>query len=258
MNFGLPGPLGGRRCWLMYWAMIDKGAPNARMCRYPRLGCWCGSPLPAVPDRGTGRFYAGAPLCGRALRVEPGGRAVRVSRTPGARNDVSWRAGSGGAGKTVGAGTPGVPVAAWRVLGGAAAGGTSRLRGSVTRLRPGRAAQACFDGRAKEPTWRKRGISEGFCVRDTKVVVHNRAWAHIAVPKLGPVKFKLSRGLPAGKLGMARITCSPAGRWHVSLPAPQPAVPDAGRTRARYRYRPRGGHHRCHLGRPDAACAEDA
>lgn len=93
-----------------------------------------------------------------------------------------------------------------------------------------RAAQACFDGNAEEPTWRKRGISEGFCVRDTKVVVHNHTWARIAVPKLGWVKVKLSRPLPAGKLGMARITYSPAGRWHVSFPAPQPAVPDAGRT----------------------------
>jgi putative transposase len=93
-----------------------------------------------------------------------------------------------------------------------------------------RAAQACFDGHAKEPTWRKRGKSEGFCVRDTKVVAHNHTWAQIAIPKLGPpVKFNLSRGLPAGKLGMARITCSPAGRWHVSFPAPQPTVPDAGR-----------------------------
>jgi putative transposase len=93
-----------------------------------------------------------------------------------------------------------------------------------------RAAQACFDGNAKEPTWRKRGKSEGFCVRDTKVVAHNLTWARIAIPKLGWVKFKLSRALPAGELGMARITCSPAGRWHVSLPAPQPVVPDAGRT----------------------------
>src|SRR6202453_3116101 len=72
-----------------------------------------------------------------------------------------------------------------------------------------RAAQACFDGNAKEPTWRKRGISEGFCVRDTKVVAHNLTWARIAIPKLGWVKFKLSRALPAGELGMARITCSP-------------------------------------------------
>jgi len=93
-----------------------------------------------------------------------------------------------------------------------------------------RAAQACFDGNAKEPTWRKRGKSEGFCVRDTKVVAHNHTWARIAIPKLGWVKFKLSRALPAEKLGMARITGSPSGRWHVSFPAPQPAVPDAGRT----------------------------
>lgn len=91
------------------------------------------------------------------------------------------------------------------------------------------AAQACFDGNAKEPTWRKRGKSEGFCVRDTKVIVHNQQWAQIAVPKLGWVKFKLSRALPTGKLGMARITCDGGGRWHVSFPAPQPAVPDAGR-----------------------------
>jgi putative transposase len=93
-----------------------------------------------------------------------------------------------------------------------------------------RAARACFEGYAGEPRWRKRGQSEGFCVRDTKVVVHSRRWAQIAVPKLGWVKFKLSRALPVGKLGMARITCNPSGRWHVSFPAPQPVVPDAGRT----------------------------
>ena len=93
-----------------------------------------------------------------------------------------------------------------------------------------RAAQACFDGNAGEPTWRKRGKSEGFCVRDTKVVVHSHRWAQVAVPKLGWVKFTLSRALPAGKLGMARITLDGAGCWHVSFPAPQPAVADAGRT----------------------------
>ncbi|WP_122526616.1 RNA-guided endonuclease InsQ/TnpB family protein [Mycobacterium persicum] len=92
-----------------------------------------------------------------------------------------------------------------------------------------RAAQACFEGNAKEPTWRKRGQSEGFCIRDTKVVVHSRRWAQVAVPKLGWVKFKLSRAFPHAKLGMARITCSCTGRWHVSFPAPQPAVSDAGR-----------------------------
>jgi transposase len=48
----------------------------------------------------------------------------------------------------------------------------------------------------------------------------------VFVPKLGLVKFRLSRPLPAGKLGMARVT-SKAGRWHVSFPAPQPEVPAA-------------------------------
>lgn len=38
------------------------------------------------------------------------------------------------------------------------------------------------------------------------------------------VKFWLSRRLPAGKLGMARVTCR-AGWWHVSFPAPELAVP---------------------------------
>jgi transposase len=45
----------------------------------------------------------------------------------------------------------------------------------------------------------------------------------VFVPKLGLVKFRLSRRLPEGKLGMARVTCR-AGCWHVSFPAPQPAV----------------------------------
>lgn len=79
------------------------------------------------------------------------------------------------------------------------------------------------------PTWRKRGRHEGFCVRDTKVRVHSRKWAQVHVPKLGLVRFRLSRRLPPGALGMARITRDRGGRWHVSFPGPQPAVPDAGR-----------------------------
>jgi putative transposase len=68
-----------------------------------------------------------------------------------------------------------------------------------------------------------------FCLRDTKVRVCSRKWAEVAVPKLGWVRFRLSRVLPEGVLGMARVTHDKAGRWHVSFPAPQPAVNDAGR-----------------------------
>jgi putative transposase len=92
-----------------------------------------------------------------------------------------------------------------------------------------RAVAGFFAGTHRRPTWRRKGQHEGFCVRDTKVRVCNRKWAEVAVPKLGWVRLRLSRGLPPGALGMARVTCGRAGRWHVSFPAPQPAVNDAGR-----------------------------
>lgn len=86
-----------------------------------------------------------------------------------------------------------------------------------------RAVSAYFAGTHRRPTWRRKHLDEGFCVRDSRVELVNRKWAQLFVPKLGLVKLRLSRPLPAGKLGMARITCR-AGRWHVAFPAPQPSV----------------------------------
>jgi putative transposase len=86
-----------------------------------------------------------------------------------------------------------------------------------------RAVSAYFAGTHRRPTWRRKHLDEGFCVRDSRVELVNRKWAQLFVPKLGLVKLRLSRPLPAGKLGMARITCK-AGRWHVAFPAPQPSV----------------------------------
>ena len=86
-----------------------------------------------------------------------------------------------------------------------------------------RAAAAYFAGTHRRPTWRRKFFDEGFCVRDSRIEGVNRKWAQVFIPKLGLVKFRLSRPLPAGKLGMARITCK-AGRWHVAFPAPQPSV----------------------------------
>ena len=91
------------------------------------------------------------------------------------------------------------------------------------------AVKGFFDGTHRRPTWRKRGRHEGFCLRDTKVRLHAHKWALVHVPKLGWVRFRLSRPLPPGALGMARITRNTGGRWHVSFPGPQPGVPDAGR-----------------------------
>jgi transposase len=87
--------------------------------------------------------------------------------------------------------------------------------------------QACknwWSGTHRRPRWRKRGIDEGFCVRDVHILRLSRRWAQITVPKTGAVRFRLSRPLPKGKLGMARVTLDGKRRWHVSLPGPQPAI----------------------------------
>ena len=87
--------------------------------------------------------------------------------------------------------------------------------------------QACrnwWAGTHRRPTWRKRGLHEGFCVRDTRVRRINRKWAEIVVPKAGRIRFRQSRPIPAGDIGMARVTLDRKGRWHLSLPGPQPAI----------------------------------
>lgn len=75
----------------------------------------------------------------------------------------------------------------------------------------------------RRPRWRKKGKDEGFCVRDVTVRRLNRRWATVGVPKMGTVRFRLSRPLPA-KTGMARVTLDSSGRWHVSFAAAQAAV----------------------------------
>jgi putative transposase len=88
-------------------------------------------------------------------------------------------------------------------------------------------ARACTNwwaGTHGRPTWRKRGRNDGFCVRDVNVCKLNGRWAQITVPKAGAVRFRLSRPLPDGPAGMARVTLDGAGRWHISFPGGQPAV----------------------------------
>jgi putative transposase len=84
-----------------------------------------------------------------------------------------------------------------------------------------------WGGTHRRPTWRQAGVNESFCVRDVHVQPFNRRWAELHVPKLGFVRFRLSRSLPA-TYGMARISLDRAGRWHVSFAAPQPAFARTG------------------------------
>jgi putative transposase len=75
--------------------------------------------------------------------------------------------------------------------------------------------------------YRSKRHVQGFAIRDTKVRRLNGRWGEVHVPKCGWVGFRWTRQLPTG-LGMARVTLDRAGRWHVSFPAPQPAVAATG------------------------------
>lgn len=80
---------------------------------------------------------------------------------------------------------------------------------------------------AGKPGYRSKRHVGGFAIRDTKVRRLNGRWGEVHVPKCGWVRFRWTRQLPAG-LGMTRVTVDRAGRWHVSFPAPQPAVAGTG------------------------------
>ncbi|WP_343709801.1 hypothetical protein [Mycobacterium sp.] len=92
-----------------------------------------------------------------------------------------------------------------RLLGRIAAGSSSVQQQALRDFES--AAAAYFAGTHRRPSWRRKFFNEGFCVRDSRVESVNGMWAQVFMPKLGLVKFRLSRPLPAGKLGMARITC---------------------------------------------------
>jgi putative transposase len=79
------------------------------------------------------------------------------------------------------------------------------------------------------PSWRKRGRSEGFRIvavgpRDVRRV--NRRWGQVLVPKLGWVRFRWSRTVPAAT--SYRVTHDRAGRWYVAFAAVPPAIPAPG------------------------------
>jgi transposase len=88
-----------------------------------------------------------------------------------------------------------------------------------------RALGAFFDKSrvAGMPSYRSKRGRQGFVIRDTKARRLNRRWGAVFVPKCGYVRFRWTRQLPT-ELRMARVTCDKTGRWHVSFPAPQPAI----------------------------------
>jgi len=76
-----------------------------------------------------------------------------------------------------------------------------------------------FRGTHRRPRWRKAGAHEGF--RQVAVKAHhverlNRRFGRVWVPKVGWVRFRLSRPVPDG-VKSYRVTRDRAGRWHIAF-----------------------------------------
>ena len=90
-----------------------------------------------------------------------------------------------------------------------------------------------YAGTHRRPTWRKAGLHEGFRIvgaQASRIMQLNKNWAKALVPKVGWVRFRLSRAVPEAK--SYRITRDRAGRWHIAfavVPQPIPA-PGTGQT----------------------------
>jgi transposase len=86
-----------------------------------------------------------------------------------------------------------------------------------------------YAGTHRRPTWRKAGLHEGFRIvggQATRVVKLNRKWAAVNVPKVGWVRFRLSRAVPDAK--SYRITRDRTGRWHLAFAVIPPPIPAPG------------------------------
>lgn len=75
-----------------------------------------------------------------------------------------------------------------------------------------------FAGRAKYPIFKRKSEREGsFVVRDLAVRRLNRRWGVVTIPKVGPVRFRISRvWAEIEKATSARITHG-NGRWHIAF-----------------------------------------
>jgi putative transposase len=84
-----------------------------------------------------------------------------------------------------------------------------------------------FAGTHRKPTWRKAGRDEGFrivAVQPGHIKRLSRNTGAVRVPKVGWVRFRWSRAVPAAK--SYRVTRDRAGRWHLAfagIPARIPA-----------------------------------
>lgn len=118
----------------------------------------------------------------------------------------------------------------------------AQLRGDLDWLRAGsssvqqaalrdldRAFQNFFAGRAKHPTFKRRSEREGsFVVRDLTVRRLNRKWGVVTVPKVGQVRFRISRLWSDIEAASSARVAYRNGRWHISFTTPPAQKIEAG------------------------------
>jgi IS605 OrfB family transposase len=86
-----------------------------------------------------------------------------------------------------------------------------------------------FAGTHRKPAWRKQGRNEGFRVvgaQASRVETLNRKRSRVLVPKVGWVRFRRSRPVPAAR--SYRVTRDQAGFWHIAFAAIPDPVPGPG------------------------------
>jgi transposase len=86
-----------------------------------------------------------------------------------------------------------------------------------------------FAGTHRRPKWRKAGLHEGFRIvghQACRIVKLSRRWGAVNVPKVGWVRFRLSRAVRAAK--SYRVTFDRAGRWHIAFAVIPPSIPAPG------------------------------
>jgi putative transposase len=79
--------------------------------------------------------------------------------------------------------------------------------------------QNFFAGTHRRPRWRKAGVHEGFrqvAVKPRHVERLNRRFGRVWVPKVGWVRFRLTRSIPEG-VKSYRVTRDRDGRWHIAF-----------------------------------------
>jgi len=93
----------------------------------------------------------------------------------------------------------------------------------------GQAARNFYAGTHHRPTWRKAGQHESLRIvgpQARRVEQVSRKWARVLVPKVGWVRFRLSRAIPAAK--SYRITLDRGGRWHIAFAVIPPPIQAPG------------------------------